>query len=295
MPKLNIKNPTAYVAEAANWYGLDVTTVVEEMERGFEDAMSYVTGYDVQAWLEFNEDELDIKLFAYMGRNPGKEDDLRKREFDLESITPNAVHLINSRIRQRLEIKQTLNDCRALVPMIGEVYEGRITDHPASGQPLRVELYKEIHGILETIHASCMYGDQPIHERSKYALGQSRMWQVKSVYLEKIDADRIVKILLTRSTKVFPQVLMRKLCQDSIPYSKLGEIVCIKRMPGIYTLLATEQKLPPKAIARLSEELSEKIRIMDPETYRRVRNNGKQTDVRGANEVYLSRQVAAAR
>jgi hypothetical protein len=293
MPKLNIKNPHAYVIEAAQRYGQDVQTVIEEMECGFEDAMTYVTGYDVQAWLDFHEDGLDIRLFAYMGKDIRFTDEIRVKEFNLDEIKPNTVKLINSRIRQRLELKQTLSDWKAFLPLIGNAYEGRITDHPVKHEPLQVELYREHHGVLETVHGICQYHDQPIHERKRYRLGQSRMWLIKNVHVEDMNGDKSIKILLSRNSSLLPQVLMRKLCQDSIPMAKLKEIVCVERNPGRFSQLLTGYELPRKAIARLSEELSERVMVTTEAQYRRIKE--RRSYAQQCAEVFVPAQKAVAR
>lgn len=304
MPKLNIKDPYAYVVSAAREYRLDAQTVVAEMERGFSDALSYVTGYNVEAWLNFSPNELDIQLFAYLGRAYGQEDELKVKEFTLESIKPNTVKLINSRIRQRMDVKTALRDWKALVPMIQEAYEGRIVDHPEKGRPLSVELYKERYGVVEHVHAWCHPCDQPPHERAVYKLGQSRMWVVKAVGFDPAlrGGGRQVEISLSRNSMALPQVLMRRACLDRIPLRNIRDIVCVERLPGSHSYMTTSYNLPPAAIARTAEEISEKVRVFNAEMYKRTmaksRNENRRMNSDGlgnTKELYLEQRRATAR
>jgi len=156
-------------------------------------------------------------------------------------------------IENELTVRQALAESRQLRTLRGMVVTGTIKGRTDAGNLLvEMELEDEFQRLI--LMGICPVRFQPRHERSSYQIGEQKEWFVTAVLPIVNQHTAMVMVRLSRSSPNLPAILLRK-------HSGMDRIVCTRRIPGAYSCIATDSRIPKIHINTVGKELREKLHV----------------------------------
>lgn len=255
-PKLNgLGTAAGSLAALAAHYALDVSTAARVLELAAGEALSAVFGFEVDACLS---PEGEFTLTGYLRDPYGGIAEIR--DIAPGSVSRNVCNLVNSRLHAALESASARVRACGLAPIAGAALPGRIVSAPVPGEPLQVELYREVQGWWGApVRGLCDWRSTAPHERGAYAVGQDRWWYVSAVYTARAGRLRRLCVKLSRSTARLPEALLRARLREegALPVAA----ACVSRTAGRSSAIVVARPVPREALAWVSRELGEALEV----------------------------------
>jgi hypothetical protein len=136
----------------------------------------------------------------------------------------------------------------------GSIVTGRIEGFSPEGS---LKIYTEVNRGIRTMAYSCTcpVSRQPQHERRSYRKEAVMPFVVDSC-LPVTDGGRAwVRILVSRTARSFPALLLSGL-------TGISGIRCLRRLPGANSDLVTRKVIPKSAINMIGKELQEHLNVV---------------------------------
>jgi len=179
--------------------------------------------------------------------------DGNQEEISVNSLNRKAKRRLLDEIEKELMLRQACYDAWSYATIRGSVQTGRIERIRTDGTlEVLVELLDLITPI--TIYAECPLQHQPPHERLKYQPGE--MLEFFIVSCLPITNGRLskVRVIVSRTARELPSRLLGKL-------TGMSGIRCTKRIPGGYSRIIAQHKIPKSAINTVGKKLKEHLEV----------------------------------
>jgi hypothetical protein len=240
-------------AELLQKYGLPERVTADAVEVAVARALSQAFGMDMLVRLEGS-----LEVIAWR-RDATDERDLIRIE--PAGLSKQLQRQVRHHVERELEKRQVLREWETLRALRGQVVFGETIRVKRDGC-LMVAL-----GLEDTFRSLILVGEcplraQPPRERALYHTGDIRSFLVTSVLPVQARGRARVRILLSRSSKDLPVVLLRERAGQK-------DIRCRRRIAGAFSEIETRHWLPREAIQAVGRELGERIiiRVLETEKY----------------------------
>ncbi|MFA7464348.1 MAG: hypothetical protein WCY54_04775 [Syntrophales bacterium] len=245
-----------FLQEITDSYRVPVDFAVEKLEQACNEVLARITGYDIETWVTRRESGTAIVIWAISG--PWHDPVIRRLAPD--KISTNAAKWISSRIRALIREYSVLDHFGSLLRLHHRVFNGQISKPPARGAPLIVDLtYTCAGNSVQTVTAVCPLRFQPPRERGSYALGQVHKFYVSKVRLAKKRRELGISIELSRTSRKFPETLMKDLCREVLDSRRV--IRCVRRVLGYRTEVVVSDPLPKEVLLAVRQEIGEYLQV----------------------------------
>lgn len=228
--------------ELAQKYGLTKPVVLDVAETAIANTLTKVFRSPVTCRLDGNE----LRLIAYLGSNDPKAVEPKAIS---NKIRRDIIHTVELELQKR----QTLYEFHSMRELQGQVIKATIT-RIANNHTLYAIL--EINDLLNPVIllGECSLMKQPLHERWKYRVGESRTFFVSSVRPVAGQGYARVRIILNRTSRELPARMLGQL-------TGVDGIKCPRRVAGGFCEIVTPQRIPKSAINTVGKELREHVQV----------------------------------
>jgi hypothetical protein len=161
-------------------------------------------------------------------------------------------HLLYA-IEHELQARQTVYEAERLRQLQGKVLTGFPSGLDPDGS-VRVEMDLSSQFRRYILLGTCPRRYQPLHERDTYLRGKEYSWYVCSVLPVTNHRQTKVRIVLSRTSKQLPAILLRQ-------RSGIERIICLSRIPGGPADIVTAQKIPKVIINSVGKETGDIYRV----------------------------------
>ena len=191
------------------------------------------------------DEQLEIVVFAAENGEP--------RRIVIDSLNKKLRRHLLHQIEREIEQGRILNEARILKELRGSTIKGEISNIADDGSlfvTLQIaDCYRKL-----ILGGTCPVRFQPNHERGRYTIGSEKVFCITSVVPVTSNNSAKVRILLSRTSRELPSLLLQEL-------SQIDGIKCLKRIPGGFSNLVTPLRIPKDIINTVGKALEEHINV----------------------------------
>ena len=177
----------------------------------------------------------------------------QQKQLRLGDIRRGAKRALLQEIELELMCRQTLIEARQINHLRGKIVTGTVDHIDQDGNAtVCIDLMDAYAPVL--IHADYPVAQQPAHERTGLSLGQAQQYFVSNITPVSNGKTAKVKVIVSRSARALPACMLSHL-------SGLSGIRCLKRIPGGYCRVVTQQRIDKQIINTVGKNLREHIEV----------------------------------
>jgi len=230
------------VSDLVEKYGLPEEIVREEIERTITMSLTSKLRRDIEGF--FSEDGSFV-VRAFRDSTAGV------RAERLRGVPRSVFAAVKKSIEHSLHERSTLKDHGKFSYLANTLVHGTVFNINTAG-----DLYVMIEaGLSEGVVGMCPLRHQPLHERWTYSRSERLPFHVLKVRAVSEDKPPRLNIQLSRTSKRFVELLLQQ------EIGGHARIECVRRIPGVVSVVRSDRSLPREAINRVSCHLGERIKV----------------------------------